>query len=315
MHTVHPPASTAEPHATAPVAAQPLALARTGVAREVRLGLQALHRCSPLLVGVGLGLLVLSVVTWGLTLADARQFQGVSLWLKPWKFQVSAALYFWTLALFMVWLPQAALRTWAVRYVVWAAVISGLFEVGYITWQAAQGQASHYNVTTPFHAAMYTAMGVMAVVLTSASAVLGVVIARSAHYRLAPALKLSVVLGLLSTFVLGTAFGAYLGSQTTGHWVGGALTDAGGLPLVKWSRTGGDLRVAHFVGIHAMHFLPAFGALCVWLLEPQRWSTGTQWGARAEWAEQAVWAFAGLFAAGTTWTFVQALRGEVFLGT
>lgn len=257
---------------------------------------------APPLFWAGVVMLLLSVVTLGLTFFDAREFQGVSVWLKPWKFQISTGAYFLTLVLFMAWLPEVALRTWAVRYVVWAALVSGLFEVGYISWQAALGEASHFNVATPVHAALYTAMGVMAVVLTSTSAVLGAVIARNPSYRLPPTLKLAVVLGLVSTFVLGTGFGGYLGSQPTGHRVGGALTDAGGLPLVKWSRTGGDLRVAHFFGIHAMHFIPAFAWLLVVMRTPHRWTTA------------AVWTFSLLFACGTTWTFVQAVRGQPFLG-
>jgi len=257
---------------------------------------------APPLFWAGVAMLLLSLVTLGLTFFDAREFQGVSVWLKPWKFQISTSAYFLTLALSMAWLPEVALRTWAVRYVVWAALVSGLFEVGYISWQAALGEASHFNVSTPVHAALYTAMGVMAVVLTSTSAVLGAVIARNPSYRLPPTLKLAVVLGLVSTFVLGTGFGGYLGSQPTGHWVGGSMTDAGGLPFVKWSRTGGDLRVAHFFGIHAMHFIPAFAWLLVWLRAPQRW------------VATAVWTFSFLFAVGTTWTFVQAVRGQPFLG-
>ena len=264
--------------------------------------LQNWHASAPPLFWAGVAMACLSVVTFGLTLVDAREIHGVSVWLKPWKFQISTTAYFLTLTLFMAWLPGAALRTWSARYVVWAALVSALFEVGYISWQAALGEASHYNVATPVHAALYTAMGVMAVVLTSTSAVLGVLIARNAAYGLPPGLKLAVVLGLISTFVLGTGFGGYLGAQQTGHWVGGALTDAGGLPLVKWSRTGGDLRVAHFFGIHAMHFIPAFAWLLVWLRAPQRGVTA------------AVWTFSFLFAVGTTWTFVQAVRGQPFLG-
>jgi hypothetical protein len=248
----------------------------------------------------GLALLILSLPTLALTLLDSRQLQGVSVWLKPFKFQISTGVYLLTLSLFMVWLPAQALATKKSLYVVWGAVISGLFEVAYITVQGSLGLASHYNLTSRFFANMYTLMGIGAVVLASASLVLGILIARSRDCKLPAALKLAIALGLILTFVLGTGFGGYLSAQRAGHWVGGVLSDSGGLPLVKWSRSGGDLRVAHFFGIHAMHFVPAF-AFAIQLS-----------GTTQNRAVRAVWVFAIAFSGFCTWTFVQALRGLPF---
>lgn len=263
----------------------------------------SLRQNSPPLFWVGLAMLAMSMLTLALTLADARQFQGVSVWSKPWKFQVSTGSYLLTLALFMVWLPRSALQTRTASYVVWVAVASGIFEVAYVSMQGALGQGSHFNLSSRFHAWMYSLMGVGAVLLTSAALALGVLIARTQDYKLAPALKLAIVLGLIATFLLGTGFGGYLSAQPSGHWVGGALTDAGGLPVFNWSRNGGDLRVAHFFGIHAMHFIPAFGAML------------TITGAGQLAARRAVWIFAVSFAALCVWTFVQATRGQPFFAS
>ncbi len=276
----------------------PAANSITGLSSNL---LNRMQQTAAPLVWIGLAMLALSIPTLMLTLLDGRQLQGVSVWLKPFKFQISTGVYLLTLALFMVWLPKDALRTKKARYVVWGAVISGLFEVAYITVQGGLGLASHYNLSSRFFANMYTLMGIGAVVLASASLVLGILIARSAVYELPAALKQAVVLGLVLTFVIGTGFGGYMSAQRAGHWVGGVLTDSGGLPLVKWSRTGGDLRVAHFFGIHAMHFVPAFALVL---------SLASITQARAA---KAVWIFAALFTGFCVWTFVQARNGQPFL--
>ncbi len=255
---------------------------------------------------VGLALLLVSLPTLALTLLDSRQLQGVSVWLKPFKFQLSTGVYLLTLALFMVWLPAAALRSKTARYVVWAAVLAGLFEVGYITWQGSQGVASHFNTQTPFLATMYTLMGIGAVILASASLALGILIARNPLYSLPSAITLAIVLGLVLTFFIGTGFGGYLSAQRAGHWVGGVLSDSAGLPLVKWSRSGGDLRVAHFFGIHAMHFIPAF-AFALQFAGPKQMTQVTQKS-----AVRAVWIFAIAFTGFCTWTFLQARQGLPF---
>ena len=256
---------------------------------------------SPALYVVGMAMLLMAAMTLMLAWLDPRVFQGVSTWAKPLKFQLSTGVYLLTLAWFMAWLPDDKRQTRLGRYVVWSAVGAGIFEVVYITWQGAFGMASHYNRTSTFYAAMYTLMGVGAVILTTASLALAVLIARSPAYALPRAIKHAVVLGLVLTFVLGTGFGSYLGAQRAGHWVGGALTDAGGLPLFNWSRSGGDLRVAHFFGIHAMHFVPAIAALAAAARLP-----GAKHIASA-------WLLAAAFSALTVWTFVQAAQGKPFL--
>lgn len=247
------------------------------------------------------GLLILALMipsALGLIL-DPRQLGGAPVWLKPLKFQLSVGLYLLTLAWFFGYVRPAFWRSAFGGLIAWIAVLTGLFEVVYITLQAALGQASHFNVSDPFHIAMYSLMGVGAVLLGAMAPLLAIGVSREQAGGLHPAFRLSVALGLVLTFVAGAVVGAIL-SAGEGHWIGGTPSDAGGVPVFGWSRDGGDLRVPHFFGIHAMHVLPVFG----WLLT-------RVWRGRS--AAIVVWiaalAYAGLTAALT----LQALAGRPFL--
>ena len=59
------------------------------------------------------------------------------------------------------------------------------------------------------------------------------------------------------TFVLTVPIAGTL-AQMPGHFVGTPVTGAA-VPVFGWSREVGDLRTAHFLATHAMHFLPLAG--------------------------------------------------------
>lgn len=209
----------------------------------------------PALAIVGAVLLAAMIPTAGLALIDDRTLNGVGIWDKPLKFQLSTGMFLLMASWVFTRLPAGWRHSLAGRYVIWAGIVSTLFEVGYIAFQASRGQASHFNYASGFTIAMYGLMGVGAVVLTSTALVQGIGVLR--HDAGDPrAFRRALGWGLVLTFVLGTATGAYMSAQMSGHWVGGAASDAGGLPLLGWSTTAGDLRPPHFLGIHAAQVLP-----------------------------------------------------------
>ena len=221
------------------------------------------------LAWTGFALLAACLPTLVLAGLDVRTFNGVSTWIKPFKFQLSVGVYLVTLAWFMGHLTPERRRGAGATAVRRTAIATGLFEVGYITLQAARAQASHFYVDVPFHAVMYGLMGVGAVLLTASSGVLGGLVWRHGRRDLAPVYRASVIAGLIGTAVLGILTGAAI-SANGAHWVGGATTDANGLALFGWARDGGDLRVAHFFGIHAVQILPLLGAAFATLRVPAR---------------------------------------------
>jgi hypothetical protein len=219
---------------------------------------------------------------------DERTLRGVNVWVKPMKFMASVALLALTTAWFAPMLPDAVRRGRSFSGLVWTLIITGGFEVVYITLQAGLGQASHYNVGDAFHATMYTLMGGAAMVLTATQPWLAWLIWRHGDRSVAPAYRQAVLLGLVLTFMLGASVGMMLG--------GGTPATGAGLPVVGWSRSMGDLRVAHFIGIHVGQILPLAGfALARWT--PRRALPGL-WLACAAWT--------GLWA----WTLLQALAGR-----
>jgi hypothetical protein len=183
---------------------------------------------------------------------DDRLLQGVSVWEKPAKFFLSLGVHFatvaWALSLLDIGLQQSRGLRWAVRLMAGAAVM----ELVVIVARAARGEASHFNVGTPFDAALYAIMGVGSLMLTFTAGYVGYRIWRNRKVDL---WRLAAGFGLMLGAVLATLTAGYM-SSLTGHNVGGALGDASGLPFFHWSTTGGDLRVAHFFGLHAMQVLP-----------------------------------------------------------
>jgi len=229
---------------------------------------------------------------------DARTLHDINVWTKPTKFFVSLAVYYATLAWAFGYLPHEAQRTRAGRFVIVAPLAAGLYEMSWIVLAAANGVASHFNADSLLWSMAYSLGGLGSLVLISAILVQGLMIARQRVIPIAPALRFGLVAGAVIAFAATLITAGYLAANG-GHWVGGVPSDAGGVPLLGWSRTGGDLRVAHFFALHAQQAMPALGLLAVALGRPN---------ARAAIAVSAA-AYVGLVA----FTFVQALRGLPFL--
>ena len=196
----------------------------------------------------GIGFIICSL----LPLVDARLLLGVSVWEKPAKFFLSLGVHFATIAWGLSLLKPDGLRSrgllWAVRLMIVAAVL----ELVVIVARAARGEASHFNVGTPIDGALYAIMGVGSLMLTFTAGYVGYRIWRN---RNGDIWRMAAGLGLMLGAVLSTVTAGYM-SSLAGHSVGGDVSGVTGLPFFHWSTTGGDLRVAHFVALHAMQMVP-----------------------------------------------------------
>ncbi len=193
---------------------------------------------------------VLTPVLAVLAVVDDRVLLGAPLWLKPLKFAISFVAYAGTLA----WL-LGRLRERALQRTGWVIVTASAVEMAIIVGQATRGVRSHFNADTAFDATLFSIMGATIVVLWFATLAVALRFLRQPDPD--RAVGTAIRLGLLVTLV-GLLEGFAM-VALNGHAVG--VPDGGpGLPLVGWSTTGGDLRIAHSVGMHALQGLPLLAA-------------------------------------------------------
>jgi uncharacterized membrane protein YhaH (DUF805 family) len=209
---------------------------------------------------------VLTLVFLVLVFVDGRTLDGLPIWIKPMKFAISFALYAF------VWAWLLSLRHRAGRVSWWmgtALVVAAFAEVALIAFQAARGRHSHFNEATPLDASLWIAMGVTIGVLMLANlvAAIFVIVDRQTDRVSTWTVRLGLVIstlgvasgGLMVTGVPGQTWAEdFAGAHSVGVADGGP-----GLPVVGWSTIGGDLRVPHFVGMHALQLLPLFALLLV----------------------------------------------------
>lgn len=250
------------------------------------------------LVAAGIGFFAAAVVLAGLTLVDSTEILGVNRWIKPVKFAVSAAIFLLTVAVYLFYL-DAAEKTKNV--IVWGTILIMFGEVFLIVMQSARGTTSHFNTANHFDGFVFSTMGFLIAVNTFLVLFLTFLYFQT-NFKLPAAILWGMRLGLI-VFLAGSLQGGFMASQT-GHGVGAADGGAG-LPFVNWSTTAGDLRVAHFLGLHAFQTIPLFAVAAVYLQERFSFVKPT--------ALTVI--FAAVYFAAFTLIFAQALAGKPLLKT
>jgi hypothetical protein len=195
---------------------------------------------------------------------DPRVITGAPLWAKPLKFAISVGVYAVNLTWLIGLLPAAPARRSRLAW--WAGTIAAVFlvvEMVIIVAAAVSGLTSHFNVTTAFHAALWSVMAASIVTVWVAAVPIAILLLRADLGD--PARALAIRAGLLIALVgMGLAFlmtgptaaqlddyQGIVGAHTVGVADGGPS-----LPLLGWSTVAGDLRIPHFVGMHALQVLP-----------------------------------------------------------
>ncbi|MEV0293840.1 hypothetical protein [Nocardia sp. NPDC050710] len=220
---------------------------------------QAVHWHRPLLIFAAVNALLAVVALIGMA-ADDRLIAGSPAWFKPFKFAMSFVLYCPAWAWLISLHPRGSRLLWWTGTTV---VTAGAIEQAIIVAQVLRGARSHFNTTTTVDTALWTVMTVTIIVLFLGTLALG---AALAFQQLGDAANSwAIRIGILISLV-GMALGQLMPGRESGvdgiagaHTVG-AADGTPGLPLTGWSTTHGDLRIPHFVGMHALQLLPLFAA-------------------------------------------------------
>jgi len=196
----------------------------------------------------GLVCLILSIVFLILAKITTTQVYGVNAWYKPFKFAFSTLTFAWSMAWYCYYLPNFNIKIFN-----WSVIILLGFEIAYIAFQASKGQLSHYNLSTPLNSALFSLMALAATLVTLYTAYVGFLFFTNSFQYLPVhyvwAIRLSIAIFVIFSFE-GFAMGSRLNHSV------GALNDNSNWFIIGWSKTVGDLRVSHFIGMHALQVLP-----------------------------------------------------------
>lgn len=230
-------------------------------------------RPDQLLLAVAAAHLLAGLIAALATLAPAAPILGVHPALKPMKFGLSIAAFLGAMALI---LPAISAPAWARAALAWTLCLTMIAEMAPICLQPLRHTTSHFNTSSPLNAALWQLM------ITAIVTATGAMLACALLATLAP---LRGADGAPMHDLMATAWRAglwmFLVAAISGFTMGGRLShtvgapDGGpGLTLLNWSISHGDLRISHFISLHALQSLPLFAALLLWLPlpSPARWA-------------------------------------------
>jgi hypothetical protein len=211
-----------------------------------------LKRRNALLFWFGVFNLVMAVICLAFMPAEETKILGVNRWLKPFKFYSSVGIMILTIGWLMYYLnEQKKVRSYSK-----IIAVAMFFENGLIMMQAIRNTTSHFNTTSAFNGIVFQIMGILIITFTVIVLLISISFFRQKQFLIPMAYVWGIRLGLLFFIIFSLEGGVMVGllKHTVGSVDGGP-----GLPVVNWSNEYGDLRIAHFLGIHSLQLLPLFG--------------------------------------------------------
>jgi hypothetical protein len=253
--------------------------------------LSTVKKSSPILYWVVIIHFIFTIICLIGLAIDDRTLMGINVWIKPLKFSISGGIYILTLGFLTTLYPFSKRKKSIITNIV---ALTLLIEIAIIIYQGARGVQSHYNISNPFDGILFAAMGILIAINVI---IMVLFIFETVRLKLdtSKTVQWAILLGWIIV-VVGSWVGGQMISQM-GHNVG--VADGGaGLPLVNWSTIAGDLRIAHFFGLHAIQVIPLFA---LWVSK--------KWNASTRNQLLIVTIFGLLYAGWIGYTFYQAKQG------
>jgi len=211
-----------------------------------------LKRRNPVLFWYGSINIFAAVICLLLSQTTTTWVNGVNAFIKPLKFYVSIGICVWTLGWIMYYLEMPT----RVKVFNLMSIVLLSFESFVITWQAANGRLSHFNVSSASYGFLFSLMGIAIVIFTLWTGFICYLFFKKKQWSIPMSYVWGIRLGLLFFVIFALEGGAM--AAMLKHTVGGNDSSRG-IALLNWSRGHGDLRIAHFLGMHALQLFPLFG--------------------------------------------------------
>jgi hypothetical protein len=220
---------------------------------SVRGFFRELDATDPVLSRLGWALLLVIPIFAALAMFLPAGAAAVNPWIKPIKFSMSFSTFASTISLLLLALRISKWQLTLVRRAIAASVALEILSLAAQAWRSAY----HLSGQSLLDTSLAQVTNSMVMVNTAIVCwMLPLFCANRVQtdridWPMVSAIRYSIMI-----FLAGNAIGGYMlarGSHTVGAADGGA-----GLPFVNWSVIGGDLRIAHFIAIHAIQIVPLF---------------------------------------------------------
>ncbi|MCF8322628.1 MAG: hypothetical protein K9I26_05750 [Flavobacterium sp.] len=197
----------------------------------------------------GILCLIGAVICLILSKTNPNPILGISGWIKPFKFFISTTVMAWTMGYYMQFLDNQS----QVSIYNWSLIILLSIEIILILFQASRGTVSHFNQENALGKIIFSTMAFVITAFMLHTAFIASFFFTQKQFNASEILVLAIQLSLIITILF--AFEGFIMGAMLKHTVG-STDGSEGLPVVNWSKKYGDLRIAHFFGMHSLQLIP-----------------------------------------------------------